>query len=153
LQSQGGIDKNKDLKTKTYSDGIICLNFSENDSESFKLFLRNGLPVEPFGVAACSYGLVGGVNNEDEGGLVKSQLAVLCCNYLITKKTNSVASKLVKGFRQEADTYLKSYGFGMTVGERDSLVEKCKKLMTPFGADSWAEIDAANSANVEAKNN
>ena len=125
---------------------MIYYKSSEKKSESFQLDLKKALAVEQFGVRAYACGLVGGVNNSNQGVLLKNTITELCCQYILTKIKDKHISDFKSFCHDQADTYLNAYGFGMTVDERDALVEGCKQLMTPFGADSWEEIDSVVNA-------
>ncbi len=150
FQSQAG-DSAKAQKIK-YNDVMIYYNNSYRNSDN----LKNALLVEQFGVRCEALG--GEFSFENMSGLLKSRFAFLCCKSLLAtvdKKNYDYVEYLCERFQTEIDYYTTESLGNRSLDQVNSLVAnaKSKNLVTPFGAKTWAEIDAANSANVEAKSN
>ena len=126
----------KKLEVFKYETGIIYFNSSKNNDKSF---LTQGLAAEMFGVRGDA---LSGPFRQLEVGIIKSRLAKECCLYLANKTGKDMYTTLVKRFQSDEDRYTKIFGFSTSY--INGLVKKIETegLMTPFGAETWEEIDS-----------
>lgn len=134
FQNQAAEDN--DLEVFKYETGIIYFNSGSNID---KKFLMRGLAVEMFGVKGEA---LGGPFRQGEVGVIKSILMKECCRYLADKTGKDIFFDMIKKYQIGEDRYMKMFGFSTFY--IDGLVEKIKAegLMTPFGAESWEEVDS-----------
>ncbi len=135
---QGQASSNKKIKVFKYEWGIIYFNFSDNDSEKFDFGLRRGLPLESFGLRAEALGIF----SKNEVGVIKSWLTRDCCVYIAKKTGNKNVLDRVKSYQSDLDDYMASGNF--IYEYMSPIIERIKKegLVTPFGAETWEEIDS-----------
>lgn len=135
---QGQASSNKNVGGFKYEYGIIYFNSSDTDSMLFSFYLRKGLAIEQYGVKGDALGEF----SKDEVAVIKSWLALDCVKYIAKKTKNEDVIKKSRSFQVEVDDYISSGNF--TYEDITPLIEKIKNegLMTPFGAETWEEIDS-----------
>lgn len=126
----------KNIEVFKFEKGIIYFNSGSNID---KKFLMKGLAVEMFGVRGDE---LSSPFRQGEVAVIKSILMHDCCNYLANKTDKKIFYDMVIRFQMDRDMYMKMWGF--TNSYIDGLVKKIKTegLMTPFGAETWEEIDS-----------
>lgn len=138
----GKASKNDNTQIFTYMAGIIYYNYQKKDVNDFLVGLKKrGLPLEMFGVKGEALKGEFGVG---EVAVIKSLLARDCANYIAKKTGRKEFSDRVKSYQADLDRYLSETG--LTLENISKLVDRIKKeeLMTPFGAETWEEIDSVN---------
>lgn len=130
----------EEITSCTYDAGVIVLCFHNNNPDKFKYYAMKGISVEQYGSCALALGM-----SLRESALIKGRMAKLCCEYIAGKKRSKTISKLAEFYQNHSDEYFIIFGNGMSISDVDALVEDCKKIMIPFGAENWEEIDAATN--------
>jgi len=140
FQSQAS--SNKKIVVSKYDDGIIYHNYSKSDSRDFATGFVRAATQEMFGVRGDA---LGGEFDKYAVGVIKVSLALDCCNYIFTKTGDKNIGYLLEDFKLILDAYKKAYWTdrGKSEAELVLLIKKLKdnNLMTPFGAETWEEID------------
>jgi len=136
---QGQASSNKDIVVFKFKWGIVYYNYCENDLSHFILGLKKGLAVEMFGEKADALGIY----SKDEVGVIKSWLARDCCIYIGKKTGHKNIADRAGAFQKALDRYMS--GGNLTYEYMDPIIKTIKKegLITPFGAETWEEIDSA----------
>ncbi len=141
---QGQASSNRKIKGFKYEYGIIYYNYSNNDSSNFSYFLRKGFALEMFGVRGNALGNF----NKNEVAVIKSWLANDCGNFIYKKTGSKDVAKQITEFKADLDRYMTSDG--LTLDYMLPIIKRIKdeNLMTPFGAETWEEIDSVASPNT-----
>ena len=131
-----------------YNDVEIYFNYSDKGTDT----LRGALPVEQFGVRCKALG--GEFSNRMMDALLKPRFAALCCKNIlpiVDRQYYDFVNYLCTRYQQETVNYTEGYLLDRTLNYVDNLMAeaKLKNLFTPYGAETWAEIDAV----VNAENN
>ena len=138
FQSQAG--GSWSIQHAKYGDGIVYMNYSYSPG-GLRIFWPDALAVEQFGIRAIALGM-----GNNESGLIKSRFAELCDKYIALVK-NADTCVYSMGEKQNYITgyYYELYSVGWPNNEIEAFVDYLKdnNLVTPFGADSWQDIDDA----------
>lgn len=120
-----------------YSYGVLYYNFSRND-DNYSSFMFKGMAVDQFGVRGDA---LGGKIEKEKVAAIKQWLARDCYQY-IGKVKNKDFTRRSEGLQLLLEHYMTKYKLDYDYISSIVDIIKEENLMTPFGADTWQEIDS-----------
>lgn len=141
LHSQAS--SNKKISVFKYETGIFYYNTSDSKPSSFSDSIAYAIATEMFGSKGDA---LGGEFNKYAVGVIKQRLDLDCARYLAEKTKDKKLAGYVQGCQDLVDLYTQEYWIdkGQQMWYLEHLIKIIKEnnLMTPYGADTWEEIDS-----------
>lgn len=141
LHSQAS--SNKKISVFKYETGIFYYNTSDSNPNYFSDSIAFGITMEMFGTKGDA---LGGKFNKYAVGVIKERLALDCGRYLAEKTKDKNMNGYVQARQETVDLYTQKYWIDkrqqMWYLEHLIKIIKENNLITPFGAETWEEIDS-----------